>query len=85
LIENSGFKFSECCVSTDFFCYVNVTQPCSRVDSGGAPPEWVFRKGAKPDFCLSEFSYYSKYLWILKPKGQIKPKAVWRSADSPKK
>ena len=22
------------------------------------------RKGKKPDFCLSEFSYYSKHLWI---------------------
>ena len=30
-------------------------------DAGGAraPPEFGgFRKGAKPDFCLSEFSYY---------------------------
>ena len=42
----------------------------SGVDSGGAggaraPPEfWSSEKGAKPDFCLSEFNYYSKHLWI---------------------
>ena len=28
------------------------------------PGFWGFRKGAKPDFCLSEVSYYSKPLWI---------------------
>ena len=30
------------------------------------PGIWGFRKVAKPDFCLSEFSYYSKHLWIWK-------------------
>ena len=25
-----------------------------------------FRKGEKPDFCLSEFSYYTEHLWIWK-------------------
>ena len=39
--------------------------PFSAVDSGGAgggraPPEF----GAKPDFCLSEFSYYYEHPWI---------------------
>ena len=41
----------------------------SGVDSGGAggarnPGIWGFEKGPKPDFCLLEFSYYSKHLWI---------------------
>ena len=39
----------------------------SAVFSGGAGGAiWGFRKGAKPDFCLSDFSYYSKHLWIWK-------------------
>ena len=44
----------------------------SGVDSEGAggakaPLEfWSSEKGAKPDFCLSEFNYYSKHLWIWK-------------------
>ena len=34
----------------------------SAVDSGGA---WnLGRKGAKPDFCLSELSYYYERPWI---------------------
>ena len=33
---------------------------------------WGFIKGTKPDFCLSEFSYYGKHLWIWK--------AIYRAA-----
>ena len=42
----------------------------SAVDSGvcwgcqSTPGIWGFRKGAKPDFCLSEFSYYYEHPWI---------------------
>ena len=33
------------------------------VGGARAPPRiWGFSKGVKPDFCLSEFSYYSKHL-----------------------
>jgi hypothetical protein len=30
------------------------------------PRIWGFRKGAKPDFCLSEFSYYYEHPRIQK-------------------
>jgi hypothetical protein len=30
------------------------------------PEIWWFRKGVKPDFCLSEFSFYSEHPRILK-------------------
>jgi hypothetical protein len=30
------------------------------------PGVWGFRKGTKPDFCLSEFSHFSKHPWIWK-------------------
>ena len=35
---------------------------CSAIDSG----IWGFRKGGKPDYCLSEFSYYYEHPWIKK-------------------
>ena len=42
----------------------------SAVFSGGCgtPGIWGFRKGAKPDFCLLEFSYYYKHPRIQKAK-----------------
>ena len=55
-------------------------------DAGGArapPGIWGFIKGAKSDFCLSEFSYYSKHLCIWKAIYGAAPKICQANSQYP--
>ena len=66
LLMSQGSDFCREILGSFLFC-IYIYLASAEILSGGAggargPPE--FGDSLKPNFCLSEFSYYSKHLWI---------------------